>query len=87
MKPTSVRNILIGVTLVLAFIINPGCSNHTTKAQRLADKNMAKLEEQAQKEHEATVKAHDKIQSKSTRKMMKEAKRRAKKINKSLRRK
>jgi len=68
-------------------LICAGCSNHTTKAQREADKAMAQIETEAEKEHDANVKSHVKIQSKSTQKMMRNARKNAKKYNKSLRRK
>jgi vacuolar-type H+-ATPase subunit H len=80
------KGILMVAALLVLMLMSPGCSKHTTKAQRNADKAMEKIEKEADKEYDATIKSHRNIQSKSTEKMMRQAKKRAKKINKSLRR-
>ena len=53
------------------------------KTQRDYDKKQAQLDKEAKKAYKEDLKKHEKIQSKSTRKMMRQSMKRAKKLNRS----
>ncbi len=75
--------ILIGVMLLL------GCScasNRSTRAMRRAERMMERQAKESQREYEKAKAAHYDHQAPKTKKMMREDRRRARRLNRQLRR-
>ena len=76
------RWMIIFSMLIVGGISICSCSSHSTKAQRKAEKAMRKEIKSSEKAYQTDIKNHTFSQSPETRKMMKNSKRRAKKLNK-----
>ena len=78
---------LVFAALVSVFFLLSACaSSRSSRAIRQADRMMARQEAQAQKDYEEAKAAHYKRQAPETKKMMKEDQRRARQLNRHLRR-
>ena len=80
MKKTAV----IWVLLILLLTVSCA-SNRSSRAIRKAERMMAKQEAQAEKGYEKALTEHYKHQAPKTRKMMREDRRRARRLNRHLR--
>jgi hypothetical protein len=72
--------VFFSVLLIITVLISCKTTGHSEKYYEKQEKEKAARE---QKEYDAKVEGHKKIQSKSTQKMMKETEKQAKKLNKS----
>jgi hypothetical protein len=73
--------IFTGFLLLMLILVSPGCKN-SEESVRKYERMEKKMLKEEQKSLEAAKKNHLKIQSKATRQMMKDSKKRAKKLNK-----
>ena len=74
-------------SLGLLLLFSSSCaSNRSSRAMRKAERMMAKQEAQAEKDYEHAVDAHYKRQAPKTKKMIREDRRRARRLNRHLRR-
>jgi hypothetical protein len=73
--------ILTGILLLSMLLAAPSCRNGEDSVRKY-DRMEKKMLKEDQKSFEAAQKEHLKIQSKATRQMMRDAKKRAKKLNK-----
>lgn len=73
--------------MILLLMLGGSCaSNRSSRAIRKAERMMAKQEAQAQKDYEKALDEHYKHQAPKTKKMMREDRRRARQLNRHLRR-
>lgn len=74
------------ITLVAILLLLASCaSNRSSRAIRKAERMMAKQEAQAQKDYEKALTEHYKHQAPKTKKMIREDRRRARRLNRHLR--
>ena len=71
--------------LVLLLLSVSCASNRSSRAIRKAERMMAKQEARAEKDYEKALDAHYKHQAPKTKKMMREDRRRARRLNRHLR--
>lgn len=72
--------------LVLLTILSSSCTSYrSSRAIRKAERMMAKQEAQAEKDYEKALDAHYKRQAPKTKKMIREDRRRARRLNRHLR--
>ena len=73
-------------SLGMLLLLSSSCaSNRSSRAMRKAESMMAKQEAQAEKDYERAVDAHYKRQAPKTKKMIREDRRRARRLNRHLR--
>jgi len=72
--------IFSGILLIFFFLASPACKN-SQNSPRKYEKMEKKMMKEEEKAMEAARKEHMKIQSKATRKMMRDMKKRAKRLN------
>jgi Flp pilus assembly protein TadB len=75
------------IFLVLLTILLSSCTSYrSSRAIRKAERMMAKQEAQAEKDYERALDSHYKHQAPKTKKMIREDRRRARRLNRNLRR-
>lgn len=68
----------------LLLMLSVSCASRSSRAMRKAERMMAKQEAQAQKEYENAKTAHFERQAPKTKKMIREDRRRARRLNRHL---
>ena len=79
------RRIVIFFLGMILLFSSSCASNRSSRAIRKAERMMAKQEAQAEKDYEKALSAHYKHQAPKTKKMMREDRRRARRLNRHLR--
>lgn len=72
--------------ILLALLFTVSCADRPTKAMRKAERMMQQQERQAERDYEKAKSAHFKHQAPKTKKMMREDRRRARRMNRHFRR-